>query len=159
MAVQRTVGASESCSTRRAPGTKVRVASHLQLGRHEPTTNASADPPLAARRNISIASATTLPLFEDPSVENRHPTLSILPLPSFPRAPCASLYLSFCCFVVLATVTRILESSTLHPLPGYRNHRHHGCPKVLSMDVRTLPGHLAAHCREPHSGVRLPLCW
>jgi hypothetical protein len=56
---------------------------------------ASAGPLLAVARDISIASATALPLFEDPSVENRPPNfLPPLPLPLHAlRAPFSPLIL------------------------------------------------------------------
>lgn len=115
----------------------------------------SADPPLAPAATYQLRLRLRFHSLKTPA--SRTATYTFCPpLPLLPRAhPRFSLPQ----LLLLRSAWPTASSSTLSVPPGYQtSHRSHGCPQVLPMDVRTLSGHLAAHCRESHSRVRLSLC-
>jgi hypothetical protein len=147
--LEMTVVASESCSARRAPSMFA-------------SRQSDQDHPLAQARSwqwpryINCV-CDMLRLFEDPSVENLPP--AFLPFAQPPRLVRFSYSRSRFFSLSLATRAhhiRLTRSRTASPPTPITKlflgtTSSHGCPQVLSMDVRALSGHLAAHCREPHS--------
>ena len=138
----------ESSGARRGP--KVRVQANPGVDQLAPLAWQS--PPVYPSPLPSV-----LELFEDPSVENRHPILSPLPSPSAPL--CASLrnrlpHLRSLCDTnspTLHTHTGRIVTPITYSQLFLDSSGSHGCPQVLSMDVRKVSGHFAAHCGEPHS--------